>query len=84
MSRRGSSSRMRPPGELRVNYDPRHQRGDVTLGNIFAWRDFPESQVSAVEQADDSGAEEPPTNDTQWQAECGRRARQYAEQPETR
>ena len=37
----------------------------VALGNIFTGRGFLESQVSAVEQADDSGAEEPPTNDTQ-------------------
>ena len=36
----------------------------VALGSIFAGRGFPESQVSAVEQADDTGAEKPPTNDT--------------------
>ena len=36
----------------------------VALGNTCAGRGFPESQVSAVEQADDTGAEGPPTNDT--------------------
>uniref|UniRef100_A0A7S0KW01 Secreted protein n=1 Tax=Micromonas pusilla TaxID=38833 RepID=A0A7S0KW01_MICPS len=36
----------------------------VALGFIFVGRGFPRSQVSAVEQADDTGAEKPPTNDT--------------------